>query len=126
MILTQTEISPAMGGSAIEVTRLVVLITTLIGKMQSMGLLGSERWILTGIYLVKPSPTSCPILQTRFESAQSVATKEYLTLSSQAELLPLAWGGAGASIVESIHTIRIAIFLSLRRAIQIVRSLISR
>jgi hypothetical protein len=84
----------------------------------------SEPLILTGIYLERKSLTSCLTLRIRFDTQQSL-TRELLTSYSQARLLPLAWGGAGASIVESIRMTIIAISLSLRRAMQMARSLIS-
>jgi hypothetical protein len=75
----------------------------------------------------KAKPDLMPYLADQIRVyAKRDKSKRISISSSQAELLPLAWGGAGASILESIRTISIAIFLSLRRAIQIVRSLISR
>ena len=126
MIVTQAEIDPRTAGLAIAVIQRAVLIITLIGRMQSMGLLGSGQLILTRIYLVRQSPNSCLTLQIRYDDLQSVINQNASAISSsQVALLPLAWGGAGASILESIRITAIAIFLSLQKAIQIVRSLIS-
>jgi hypothetical protein len=107
-----------MGGLAIPVIQRVLLTTILINKVSS------EPLILTGIYLERKSLTSCLTLQIRYDTQQSL-TSALLTSYSQARLLPLAWGGAGASIVESIRMTIIATSLSLRRAMQIARSLIS-
>ena len=126
MILTQIEIEPRTAGLATLVIQHVLLTTILIGKMQPMALPMSERLILTGIYLERQSLTSCLTLRIRFDSLQSLTQASVLrTLSSQEKLHRLAWGGAGASILESIRTLSIAISLSLSRAMQMARSLIS-
>jgi hypothetical protein len=108
-----------MAGSAISLIRLIVLTTILIQRASS------EPLTLTGIYLVKPSPTSCHILQIRYDLQRNVEIRESLTSSSMVALHRLAWGGVGGSILELTRTLSIAIFLSLKRAIQMIRSLIS-
>jgi hypothetical protein len=119
MIVTQTAIEPQTAGLAMYVIRHVLLTTTLINKVFA------EPLTLTGIYLAKQSQTSCLTLQIRYDYARNVEIRESLTSSSQGALLPLAWGGVGGSILELTRTLSIAIFLSLRRAIQMIRSLIS-
>jgi hypothetical protein len=107
-----------MGGLATIVMHHVLLTTILMQQVSS------ERLILTGIYLERQNLTSCLTLRIRYDTQQSL-NSALLTSSSQARLLPLAWGGAGASILESIRTLSFAISLSLRRAMQMARSLIS-
>jgi hypothetical protein len=117
MILTQIEIEPQTGGLAMPVINRVLVIMCLMQKLT----MSSEPLILTGIYLERKSLTSCLTLRIRFDTRQSL-TRELLTSYSQERLLPLAWGGAGASILESIRMTIIAISLSLQKAITTVRS----
>jgi hypothetical protein len=120
MIITCQEISPAMAGLAIIVIQRVLLTTILMQRVSS------EPLILTGIYLERKSLTSCLTLQIRFDSLQSLTQASVLRTSfSQEKLLRLAWGGVSESILESIRMTIIAISLSLRRAMQMARSLIS-
>jgi hypothetical protein len=121
MILIQTEIEPQMGGLAIPVIQRALLIITLMQRLASL----SEPLILTGIYLERKSLTSCLTLRIRFDSLQSLTQASVLHTSfSQAKLHRLAWGGVSESILELTRMTRIAISLSLQRAIQTVRSLI--
>ena len=118
MILTRTEIEPRTDGLAMFVINRVLLTTILIQKVSS------EPLILTGIYLERQSPTTCLTLQIRYDYAQRPIS-ELPTSYSTAKLLPLAWAFAGENIREAIRTTIIAMFLSVQRAIQMVRSLIS-
>jgi len=108
-----------MAGLAIGLTNYVLLTTILMQKVSS------EPLTLTGIYLVKPSRTSCLTLQIRYDYARNVEIRESLTSSSMVASHRLAWGGVGESILELTRTLSIAIFLSLKRAIQMIRSSIS-
>jgi len=120
MIVTQIEIAPQTAGLATLVIKHVLLTTILMQKVSS------EPLTLTGIYLVKPSQTSCLTLRINYDSLQNVINQNAcLMSSSKVGLHRLAWAGAGASILEAINTTIIAIFLSLRRAMQMARSLIS-
>jgi hypothetical protein len=108
------------GGLAISLIRLI-LLTTILMQRGIVRAIDIDR-DLSG----KAKPDLMPYLADQIRRLQqSVEIRESLISSSQARLLPLAWGGAGASILESIRIISIAIFLSLRRAIQMIRSLIS-
>jgi hypothetical protein len=120
MILTQIEIEPQTGGLAIPVIQRVFLITILMQKVSL------EPLILTGIYLERQSLTSCLTLRIRFDSLQSLTQASVLRTSfSQAKLHRLAWGGVSESILELTRMTIIAISLSLSRAMQMARSLIS-
>jgi hypothetical protein len=126
MTPSQIVIGVPMAGSAISVIQRVLVTTTLIGQMQKTGLLTSEPLTLTEMYISQANPTSCPILRINFVAQQSVVKSESPTSSLQGELHRLAWAGAGASILEATRITLIAMYLSLNRAIQIVRSLIYR
>jgi hypothetical protein len=108
-----------MDGSAMSVMHRVLLTTILMNKVSS------EPLMLTGIYLERQSPTSCLTLQTRFDSAQSLAIRELVTLSSMAESHRLRSLGLGVLTLGLISTIIIAISALPRRAMQMARSLIS-
>jgi hypothetical protein len=109
-----------MDGSAIFVIQRALAITTLI---QRLGLL--EQSMLIEMSIRAASPTSCPILQIRFDSLQSLERSESLMSYSTAGSHHLAWVGAGENIREAIRTTIIAISLSLAKVIQTARSLIS-
>ena len=110
-----------MDGSAISVTHRV-LATTILA--QKLGLFAQP--IQIEMSLERQSPTSCPILLTRFASTPSeISPKELPILYSQGELLRLAWAGVGELIKDLTRTIIISTYLSLRQGIQTARSLIS-
>jgi hypothetical protein len=110
-----------MGGSVTHVMHHALLITILL---QKLGLF--EQSMYLEMSLVKKSPTSCPILRIKYDSAPRQEISELPMSSSTAGLLHLAWGGAGASILEALRTTIIATFLSLRQAMRILRSFQSR
>jgi hypothetical protein len=64
----------------------------------------------------KAKPDLMPYLadQIRVCAKRDKSKRISLHYLRRSALLPLAWGGAGASILESIRTISIAIFLSLQ------------
>jgi hypothetical protein len=118
MIVTQIEIAPQTAGLATLVIKHVLLTTILMNKVSA------EPLTLTGIYLAKQSQTSCLTLRINYDSLQNVINQNAcLISSSKVGLHRLAWAGAGESILEAINTTIIAIFLSLRRAMQMARSL---
>jgi len=121
MIPSQIVIGVPMAGSAISVIQRVLVTITLIERLGWL-----ERSMSIEMYISPASQTSCPILQIRFDSQLRQEKSVFPTLSSMDELHRLAWAGAGASILEAIRIIIIAISLSLNKAMQTVRSLISR
>ena len=119
MIVTQTVIEPATGGSQMQDTLLLVhqiIFQTLLVETLY------ERLTLTGIYLEKQSPTSCLILQTRFDSVLELAIRESLMSSSMEESRRLRRLGVGVLMTGLISTIIIAMSHLPRRAILTIRS----
>ena len=121
MIVFQTEIEPVTGGSQMLAMSQVVNLTMFHWLIAAQ--LGQS--ILTEMYLVKRNQTSCLILLNRFDFAQKPEISESRTSYLTAASHRLAWAGAGESIRESILITITAIFLSLQRAMQMARSLIS-
>jgi hypothetical protein len=120
MTPSQIVIVVPLDGSAISVIQRALAITTLI---QRLGLL--EQSMLIEMSIKAASPTSCPTLQIRFDSLQSLERSASLMSYSMGESHHLAWVGAGENIREAIRTTIIAISLSLTKVIKMARSLIS-
>src|SRR5512137_607654 len=119
MILSTVEIAPRTAGLATVVTHHVLLTTILMNRVSS------EPLILTGIYLARKSPTMPLTLQTRYDSVQSL-TSELLTSSLTEKSHRLERLGLGV-LMMGLISIAITCILALpKRAIQMVRSLISR
>jgi hypothetical protein len=110
-----------MDGSAISVIQRVLLTTILIHRQGWL-----EPSMSIEMFISQASPTSCPILQISFDSRPKQAKSELPTSFSTDELHRLAWAGAGESTLGALRIVLIAISLSLSKAIQMVRSLISR
>ena len=121
MIPTQIVIGVPMAGSVTHVMQRALVIITLIQKLEWL----SEQSMLMQMSISQASPTSCPILQIRFDSLQSLETSASLMSYSMAESHHLAWAGAGENIREAIRTTIIAISLSLAKVMKMARSLIS-
>jgi hypothetical protein len=122
MTPSQIVIGVPMAGSAISVIQRVLLTITLI---QRLGWL-SERLTLTEMFISQASPTSCPILQISFGLPQRQEKNALPTSYSRDELHRLAWAGVGASILEAIRIVLIAMSLSLSKVMRTALSLISR
>ena len=120
MTPSRIEIVLPMAGSQMPAMLQRVLATTLL--IQHLGLLERSMWI--EMYLVSQSPTSCPILLISFVPWQR-RISELNTLSSQVKLPVLNRYGVGDLIRASISTSIIAIYLSISKAMKMVRSLIS-
>ncbi len=118
MTPSQIVIGVPMAGSAISVIQRALAITTLI---QRLGLL--EQSMLIEMSIRAASPTSCPILQIKFDSLQSLERSASLMSYSMAESHHLAWAGAGENILEAIRTTIIAISLSLKKVMRMALSL---
>jgi hypothetical protein len=108
-----------MAGSAIYVTHLALLTTTLMQRVSC------EPLTLTGIYLERQSLTLCLTWQSKYDYALKPEISESRTSSSTDALHHLAWVGVGESIRDLTRITIIATFLSIQKAIKTVRFLIS-
>ena len=113
------EIAVPMDGSVTHATQRALVITTL---MHQLG--WYEPSMSIEMYLVKPSPTSCLTLLIRLDSLPKVEIPELPMSYSTGGLLRLAWAGVGELTKDLTRTTITATYLSLRRAMQIARSLI--
>ena len=106
MTPSQIVIDVPMAGSVISVIQRALAITTLIQNLEWL----SEQSMLIEMSIRAASPTSCPILQIKFVSLQSLERSASLMSYSMAESHHLAWAGAGENIREAIRT-TIRVFL---------------
>lgn len=117
MTRTQTAIVLPMAGLPMPVILQQVLATTYL--THQLGLL--ERATSIEMFLVKQSPISCPILLINFGYLPR-QTSGLNTSSLTGQYAAQKACGVGDHIRESISTAIISIYLSLAKAIKMVRS----